>query len=113
MGDDQSDIEISGAWYGDTLPPKVLKNFYRNKEDQLLQDVFQQTQVSYHTQAAQVYGLHNLSPLGFVAGSNHSLVSYRLIETKDVSPLEIVTDFVFGNDNEEYTTWNLYSRMEK
>lgn len=112
MGDSKSNVEISGAWYGNTMPPKVVKNFYRDGEDKLLQDTFLQTEVSYQVEPLQTYS-PNLSALGFAVEVDHSLVSYRLTETKDVSSVDIVTDFVFGNDNEEYTTWNLYSRMEK
>ena len=111
--DGKLDVEISGAWTGNKNPPKVLKNFYRNEEDQLLQDVFHQTEVTRGVNILPIYGLGNRTPIAHTRSAEQCLVSYKLSATTDATPVDIVSDFIFGQDEDEYTTWNLFSRLEK
>ena len=101
-------VEISGEWTGDNQPPRILKNVYKDDEDHLMQDIFHKTEESYSISNALVHGL-TANPQ--YAANYRWVVSYRFVDSLNITPVEIVSDFVFGQNKDEYVAWNLLARQ--
>ncbi len=104
-------VEISGEWLGENQPPRILKNIYKNDNDHLMQDIFHKTEQTLQIRTSSTASfsprLHASNPQFNYGGW---VVSYRFINSLDITPVEIVSDFVFGQDKDEYVAWNLLSR---
>ena len=104
-------VEISGEWLGNNQPPRVVKNVYKDEEDHLMQDIFYKTEESLHVPMAQLHSMVAISPRVHAANYGRWVVSYKFVDSLDVTPVEIVSDFVFGQNKDEYVAWNLLARQ--
>jgi len=103
-------VELSGEWIGSGIPPRLVRNFYKDEEDNLLQDVYFLTETTMSQNLIPMYTLAGRYPSTIQQGARTCVVSYKYGVTTDATPVEIVSDYIFGSDPDEYTTWNLISR---